>query len=47
MIVYFWNTGEMSGLSYVKIPLRISAILNIENKDKFCFLWSMLAYLQP
>ena len=32
-------------MSYVKIPLRSSAILNIENIDKYCLLWSTLAYL--
>ena len=37
----------MNRLSYVKIPLRSSAILNIENKDKYCFIWSILAYLHP
>ena len=46
MTVYFYKTGEMNGLSYVKIPLRSSAILNIEN-DKYCFLLSILAYLNP
>ena len=45
MIVCFYKTGEMNGLSYVKIPLRSSAFLNIENNDKYCSLWSILAYL--
>ena len=35
----------MDGRSYVKLPLRSNAILNIENNDKYCFLWSILAYL--
>ena len=47
MIVYFYKIGEMNGLSYVKIPLRSSCILNFENDDKYCFLWSILPYLQP
>ena len=47
MTVYYYQTGEMNGLTYVKIPLRSSAILNIENKDKNCFLWSILACLHP
>ena len=34
MIVYFYKTGEMNGRSYVKIPLRSNAILNIENNDE-------------
>ena len=29
------------------IPLRSNAILNIENNDKYCSLWSILAYLRP
>ena len=37
----------MNGSSYVNIPLRSSAILNIENDDRFCFLWSILASLHP
>ena len=37
----------MNGLSYVKVSWRSSAILNIENNDKYCFLWSKLAYLHP
>ena len=47
MTVYFYKTGEMNGLGYVKIPLRSSAILIFENDDKFCFLWSILIYLRP
>ena len=43
----FYNTGNMDGSSYVKIPLRSSAILNIKNNDNYCFLWSILAYLHP
>ena len=27
----------------MKIPLRSNAILKIENKDRYCFLWSVLA----
>ena len=37
----------MNGLSFAKIPLRSSAVLNIENNDKYCFFWSILAYLHP
>ena len=47
MTVYFYKTTEMNGSNYVKIPLRSNAILNVENKDKYCFLWSILAYLHP
>ena len=47
MIVYFYKTNELNGSNYVKIPLRSNAILNIENNDEYCFLWSILAYLHP
>ena len=47
MTISFYNTGNMDGSTYVKIPLRSSAILNIKNNDKYCFLWSILAYLHP
>ena len=45
LTIYFYKTTEMNGSNYVKIPLRSNAILNIENIDKYCFLWSILASL--
>ena len=45
MIIYLYQTGILNGSNYVKIPLRSNAILNIENIDEFCFLWSILASL--
>ena len=47
MIIYFYETGEINGSSYVKNPLRSNAILKIEKIDKYCFLWSILSYLRP
>ena len=47
MTICFYKTSELKGSNYVKIPLRSNAILNIENNDKYCFLWSILAYVQP
>ena len=47
MTVFFPKTNETNGSNYVKIPLRSNAILNIENNDKYCFLWSILASLHP
>ena len=47
MTIYFYETTEMNGSNYIKIPLRSNAILNVENKDKYCFLWSILAWLHP
>ena len=37
----------MNGSSYVKVPLRSSAILQIETDDKVCFLCSTFASLHP
>ena len=37
MTVYFYKTVELNGSNFIKIPLRSSAILNIENNDKYCF----------
>ena len=47
MAVYFYESNEMNGLNCVKIHLRTNAILNIEKNDKYCFLWSILAWLHP
>ena len=47
MTIYFYKTTEMNGSNYVKIPLRSNAILNVENNDKYCFVWSVLAWLYP
>ena len=43
----FYKTGEMNGSSYVKIPLRSSALVKNRNDDKFRFIWSFLASLHP
>ena len=47
MTIYFSKTNDLNGSIYIKIPLRSNAILNIENNDKYCFLWSILASLYP
>ena len=47
MKISFYKTVELNDTSYVKIPLRSSAILNIQNNDKYCFIWSILAILYP
>ena len=47
MTIYFYKTNEMNGSNYVKIPLRSNVILNLENIDKYCFLWSILACSHP
>ena len=47
MKISFYKTGELNGSSFVRIPLRSNAILNKEKDDKYCFIWSILAYLYP
>ena len=47
MTIYFYKTGEMNSSNYVKFLLRSNGILNIENNDKYCFIWSILASLHP
>ena len=41
---------SMNGESYIPLPdflMRKKAIINMENKDDKCFLWSVLRYLHP
>ena len=47
MKIRFYKNGELKGTNYVKIALRSNAILNRQDTDKKCFLWSILAYLRP
>ena len=47
MKISFYKTTELNGTSYIKIPLRSNAILNLQNNDKYCFIWSILASLHP
>ena len=47
MKIRFCKTGEINGSSYVKVPLRSTAILDIQKNDKYCFLWTILASLHP
>ena len=47
MKISFYKTEELNGTSFVKIPLRPNAVLNFQNNDKYCFIWSVLASLHP
>ena len=40
------KSGELNVSSFVKVPLSSNAILNIEHKYRYRFLWSILAYLR-
>ena len=45
MTICFYETSEMNNTSFMEIPLKSSAILYIENHDKYCSIWSILARL--
>ena len=47
MTIYFYKTGELNGSNHVNSPLRTNAIMNIENNEKYCFIWSILVSLHP
>ena len=47
MRIKFYKIGDLNSSSFVKIPLTASALINIKNKDKYCFLRSISAYLHP
>ena len=47
MMVIFRLTTESNGSNFVKIPIRSSAILIIENDKKYCIFRSKLASLYP
>ena len=47
MKISFIETGQLSGSSVVRISLRSSAILNVQNNENYCFFWSTLASLHP
>ena len=45
--IYFHKTNVMNGMTFIKFPIRTNSILNIQNKDTYCFLWSIPAYIHP
>ena len=45
--IYFHKTNPINGRTYIKFPIRTNAILNIQNNDTYCFLWSILASIHP
>ena len=47
MTISFYVSGKLNGSSYVKIPLRSSASVNIKNDDNCCFVWSFSVSLHP
>ena len=47
MKISFYKSTELNGTSYVKNPLRSKSILNFQNNDNYCFIWSILASPYP
>ena len=45
--IYFHKTNALKGMTYVKFPIRTNSILNVQNVDTYCFLWSILASIHP
>ena len=48
--IHIVNYKPIKGSSYIPLPdfiMRKKAIINMENKDNKCFLWSILRYLHP
>ena len=48
--IYIVDDKKMKGDSYIPLPdflMRKKAIINMENKDNKCFVWSALRYLHP
>ena len=45
--IYFHKTNPINGMTYAEFPIRTNAILNIQNNDTYCFLWSILACIHP
>ena len=43
----FYKTSEVIGSSYLKIPIRSSAAVNIKSDGKYCFLRSILPHFHP
>ena len=47
MKLRFYKTGELKGSNFVENHLRSNTISNLGNNDKYCFIWSILAYIHP
>ncbi|XP_069134583.1 uncharacterized protein [Argopecten irradians] len=48
--IHFARYKPLKGSSYIPLPIKLRskhAIINVQNKDKKCFMWSVLAALHP
>ena len=47
MDLHIYMTKVKKGSCYVAFPFRTTAVINVQNDDNKCFLWSLLAALHP
>ena len=50
VILEVYKVNDIQASSYIELPPKYKknqSIKNIKNKNQFCFLWSILAYLYP
>ena len=49
MDLHLYKTNDLSkyGATYVKLPFESKSLLNVQNTDKYCFVWCVLASLYP
>ncbi len=48
--IHIFKSDPLQASSYIDLPKKIKlkkAVVNIQNKDNKCFLWSVLAHLHP
>ncbi|XP_033729639.1 uncharacterized protein LOC117318793 [Pecten maximus] len=48
--IHFARYRPLKGSSYIPLPIKLRskhAIINVQNEDKKCFMWSVLAALHP
>ncbi|XP_033753110.1 uncharacterized protein LOC117336607 [Pecten maximus] len=48
--IHMSKYSPLKGSSYIPLPIKLRskhAIINVQNKDKKCFMWSVLAALHP
>ena len=50
VILEIYKVNDVQASSYIELAPKLKenqSVINIKNKDQFCFLWNTLAYLYP
>ena len=47
IMLHMNGVNALRGNSYIKLPFKSNSIINIQNRDNMCFIWSILAQLYP